>query len=181
MKKINIVFLALALTCFLSGIAFATPETLTSLRAFKGFPVAGVGHGGSLKTAYGTYSVASNPEDGDIFEMCRIPAGATVVGGRFYAFDIDAGTEALDMDVGWAANGSDAADPDGLLNAGVLTGDAVDGVKPESGTSMPLGGVLLVSGKKQFAKETVIQIEANVAANSFSAGVIGLIVHYLMD
>jgi len=176
-------FIFLILCIFAPNQSFATPETLTSTRANAGFPVAGVGHGGSLKTAYGTYTVPAAVEDGDIFELCRIPAGAIVVGGRFYADDLDAtsGTAALDIDIGWAANGSDAADPDGLLNAGTLSGDAVTGVKPEAGTSMPFGGVLLTAGKKEFAKETVIQAEVNTAAATFTPGIIGVIVNYLMD
>ena len=179
-------FVFLILCIFAPSQSFATPETLVSVQGVAGYPVYGRGQAGNLKTAYGTYAVAANVEDGDIFQLCRIPAGATVIGGRFYADDLDTGAtaETLDMDVGWAANGVDAADPDGLLNAGTLTGDAVTGVKPETGTSMPFGGVLILSGKKTFSEETVIQVEVNTGvsdAGGFSAGTIGVMVHYSME
>jgi hypothetical protein len=183
-KFMSVVFLALAMIALtLPSMVFATAETLIGTRGAAGFPVYGKGQAGNLKTAYGTYAITAAVEDGDIFQLCRVPAGATVIGGRFYAGDIDATTEtaALDMDVGWASNGSDAADPDGLLDGGTLTGDAVVGVKPETGTSMPFGGVLITSGKQAFAAETVIQVEVNTAAASFAAGSIGVIVHYSMD
>ena len=142
MKIFKLMIVALILL-IVPSLAFGTAETLVGTRASAGIATAGVGIGGSCKVAYGTYTVAAAVEDGDIFQLCKIPRGAIVIGGRFYADDLDTGAEALDMDVGWAANGSDAADPDGLLNAGTLTGDAVTGVKPETGTSMPFGGVLI--------------------------------------
>lgn len=179
MKKLFTLILMLAL--IVPSVAFATAETLTGTRGGSGFPAFGRGQAGDMKIAHGQYALTANVEDGDIFELCVIPPGATIVGGRFYAYDIDAGVETLDMDVGWAANGTEAADPDGLLNAGVLTGDAVTGVKPETGTSMPLGGVLITAGKASFTERTTIQVEANAAANSFSAGTIGVVIFYTMD
>lgn len=181
-KMIGLLALVFMVLCmFAPSNVFATAETLVGTRGVAGFPVYGKGQAGNLKTAYGVYNVTANVEDGDIFQLCRIPAGATVVGGTFYASDLDTGTEALDMDVGWAANGTDAASAAGLLNAGVLTGDAVTGYKPETGTLMPFGGVIMAFGKYTFSEETIIQVEANVAANSFSAGYIGVVIKYLME
>lgn len=156
-------------------------ETLTADRAKSGFPVGGIGEAGTLKVATGTYNVAANVEDGDIFEMCKLPANAVVVGGWFYADDLDTGAEALDMDIGWAANGNESADPDGFGNLGVLTGDAVTGYKPEVGTSMPLGGVLITDGPQKFTAETTIQVEANAAATTFAAGPMTVVVYYFID
>ena len=56
-------------------------ETLTADRAKASFPVAGKGDVGNVKFAYGVYELAANVEDGDIFEMCRVPKGAVVVDG----------------------------------------------------------------------------------------------------
>lgn len=56
-------------------------ETLTSTRAAASFPTFKYHASGVLCCAYGTYEIAANVEDGDIFEMCKIPAGATVVDG----------------------------------------------------------------------------------------------------
>lgn len=155
-------------------------ETLTSAQAAVAYPVYGAGPAGNVKCAYGTYTIAANVEDGDIFEMLKLPKGAVVISGHLYAGDLDTGVESIDMDVGWAANGVDAADPDGFGNFGVWTGDAVTGYKPETGTSMPLGGVLITAGPKTFSADTTIQIEANAAAATFAAGTVSLIIYYLL-
>ena len=155
-------------------------ETLTAARASAGFPVAGKGEAGTVKFAYGTYEIAANVEDGDIFEMCRVPAGALVVDGFVRADDLDTGTEALDMDIGWAANGTDAADPDGFGNLGVWSGDAVTDIKPEAQIFYPFNGVLK-DGPKEFAAETVIQLEANAAANAGGTGTVFVGVYYVLD
>lgn len=156
-------------------------ETLTATRAASTFPVAGDGMAGNMKVATGTYELAANVEDGDIFEMCRVPANAVVVMGWVYGDDLDTGTEALDMDVGWAGNGTDAADPDGFGNLGVWSGDVVAGIKPEAGIHYPFSGVLYTGGPKKFAAETTIQVEANAAANAGGTGTLTVVVLYFID
>lgn len=163
------------------------PETLTSTRAVDGFPVASYAGAGVLMCAYGQYTIGAAVEDGDIFEMCWVPAGARIVGGMFYGADIDTGTEALDMDLGWAANGGsgtyDAADPDGLGNLGTLTGDAfaAGNVSPIAGLMYPLSGVMAAGVLPFFTKKTLIQIEANTASNAGHTGLISLVVYYVVD
>lgn len=156
-------------------------ETLTSKQAQASAPVGGPGDAYNLKVAVGVYEIAANVEDGDIFEMCKIPAGAVVVGGHVMGDDLDTGIEALDMDIGWASNGTDAADPDGFGNLGVWTGDAVTGIKPEAGIYYPFAGVLYTGGPKKFAAETTIQIEANVAAATGGTGTVTVVVYYYID
>lgn len=156
-------------------------ETLTATRAQTGFPVSGVGPASQLLVATGTFEIAANVEDGDIFEMCKVPANAVVVMGWIYGDDLDTGTEALDMDVGWAANGTDAADPDGFGNLGVWSGDAVTDIKPEVSIFYPFGGVLRSDGPKKFSAETTIQVEANAAANSGGTGTMSVVVLYFID
>lgn len=153
-------------------------ETLTSTRAASTFPVYKPSGAGAVAFQYGTYEIPAAVEDGDIFEMCRIPAGAVVIDGFVRADDIDTGTEALDMDVGWAANGTDAADPDGFGNLGVWTGDA-SAQKPEVQIHFPFNGVLK-DGPKTFAAETVIQLEANAASNAGHTGTVYVGVYYLV-
>jgi hypothetical protein len=131
-------------------------------------------------TAYGEINITANPADGDIYEIVKLPKGATVVGGYIQAVDLDTGTEALDMDIGWAANGVDAADPDGLGNLGVLTGDAAANIKPEVGLFKVLGGVLFATGPKTFGAETTIQVEANAAADAGGTGKMWIVIHYVM-
>jgi len=156
-------------------------ETLTATRAATGFPVAGEGLAAGLQVATGTYEIAANVEDGDIFEMCKIPNNAVVVMGWMYGDDLDTGIETIDLDVGWAANGTDAADPDGLGNFGVITGDAVTGIKPEASIWMPLGGVLRTGGPKKFSAETTIQVKANAAAATGGTGTLTVVVLYFID
>lgn len=152
-----------------------TAETLTADRAKSTFPVFNppVG-GGHVLAAWGKYSVAANVEDGDIFELCKLPPGATVLGGWFWASDMDTGTEALDIDIGWAANGAETADADGFVNAGVLTGDPITDFLA-AGNVRPFN---MSAGPITFTNETVVQAEANVAAATFAAGTIYVVVFH---
>ena len=162
-------------------------ETLTADRAAASFPVFQPIGAGLVCAAHGTYAIAANVEDGDIFEMCKLPAGAVVLGGQFYGADLDTNaTETLDLDIGWAANGGsgtyDSADPDGLGNFGVLTGDAfaAGNVSNVTGLSYPLAGLLATGVLPTFTKETTIQVEANAAAATFAAGSISVVVYYVV-
>lgn len=155
--------------------------TFTADRAASTFPVYG-GTYGNLRVAHGTIEIGANPADGDIYELCKVPAGATVVGGWLMGDDLDTGTETLDMDIGWAANGVDAADPDGFGNLGVLTGDAfaAGNVANVAGLYYLLQGVLLTGGPKTFAAETTIQVEANAAAAAGGTGTLSIVVLFVL-
>lgn len=161
-------------------------ETLTSTRAGDNFPVFKANGAGLVCAAYGSYTIGAAVEDGDIFEMCKVPAGAVILGGMFYGSDIDTGTETLDMDLGWAANGGtgtyDAADPDGLGNLGVLTGDAfaLGNVSPVAGLMYPLSGLFATGVLPTFTRETMIQVEANAASAAGHTGTISLVVYYVV-
>lgn len=157
--------------------------TLTATRAASTFPVYGGTHG-NLRVAYGTYEIAANPTAADIVQMVRLPAGAVVVGGWVFGDDLDTGTEALDFDIGWAANGGsgtyDSADPDGFGNLGVVDGDTVSQLKPVAGIYYPLQGVLFADGPVTFTKETTIQLVFNVAAATGGTGTISITVLYVV-
>jgi hypothetical protein len=152
--------------------------TLTADRAKSTFPVYKSGGAGALCSAWGKYTLAANPTAADIIEFVRLPAGAVVVGGYLRGEDIDTGTETLDIDIGWAANGVEAADPDGFGNFGVITGDAVTEWKPEVSIFLPLNGVLK-SGPVSFTNETIVQGVVNAAAQAGGTGVLWLRVDYL--
>lgn len=154
--------------------------TLTATRAAAGFPVAGHGFGGALKVAYGSYTLAANPTANDIIQFCRVPKGATVVGGWLMGADIDTGTETFDLDIGWQANGDEVADPDGFGNFGVLSGDVITELKPVAGIYNPLQGVLLTAGPKTFNAETVIAGTVIAAANAGGTGVLTVVVLYAL-
>lgn len=152
--------------------------TFTATRAAATFPVAQAHTAGTLSAAYGTIALSTNLVDGDIWQMCRVPKGAIVIGGWLHAEDLDTGGEAVDFMCGWAANGDEIADPNGLLLAGTKTGDISVHLDVAS-TWMPLQGVLLTAGPKTFSAETIIQVEANTAATTFAAGQLTVCVLYL--
>jgi hypothetical protein len=136
--------------------------------------------GGELACAYGAIAVTANPVAADVYQMCRVPKGAVVVGGMIYSGDLDTNaTETLDLDVGWAANGVDAADPDGFGNLGVMGTDTVAGIKPESGYQFPFGGVLITGGPVAFAEETVVTVTCVATAATFAAGTLAVVVYYV--
>ena len=153
--------------------------TFTATRAASTFPVAQSVSGAGMCVAHGTIEVAANPVADDVYQMCRLPKGAVVVGGWIRSDDLDTNaTETLDLDIGWAANGVDAADPDGFGNLGVLGTDTVAGIKPEAGYNYPLGGVLITDGPKTLAAETVVTVTCVATAATFAAGTLSVVVFY---
>lgn len=174
-------FLIIAMLFVMPGLAWGTAETLTSTHGSSTFPVYGSGMAGTVKVAYGTYDIAAVVEAGDIFEMCRIPAGATVIGGWFTGDDIDTGTETLELDVGWAANGVESLDADGFGDLGVITGDAITDLKAAASIYYPLQKTIFTDGPKSFSAETVIQITAVAASHGGHTGTISLVILYTMD
>lgn len=162
-------------------------ETLTGNFAKAKVPPFGHGYGGALYVAHGHYDVAANVEDGDIFELFRTPGKFLAIMGLFQADDIDTGTEALDIDIGWAANGAGSstftdvdgteytnaagsASASGLLNAGVLSGDGVLDVLTAGSNWRPI----VMPTPKFFYAPTLIQAEVNAAAGTFTAGTISV-------
>jgi len=154
-------------------------ETLAGTRSTATFPQGGAGPAFGVQAAWGTITVDASSEDGDIWQLCRLPAGATVIGGWLTGIDGDSGIEALDIDIGWAANGVDAADPDGFGDLGTWTGDA-SATKP-TGNFFNLAGVLQTVGPKTFTAETIIQAETNTAAATGVAMELTVVVLYLFN
>lgn len=152
--------------------------TLTGPRAASTFPVPGLPEQGTLGVAWGYYN-ATSALGADTIEFCKVPAGATVIGGYFQAADIDTGTETLDIDIGWAANGTDAADTDGFGNYGVLDGDAVSQFRPVAGIYYPFINIVQDSSFKTFSAETKIIGTVNATANMGGTGYLKVVVFYV--
>lgn len=153
---------------------------IASVRAAADFPVFQPTGAGIMGAAYGTFNILTNPTAADILTECKVPP-CTVIGGEVYGADLDTNaTETLDFDVGWAANGAEAADPDGFGNFGIVTGDAVVGIKPEVGIWMPLGGVLRTAGPQAFTRETTIQVVFNVAAATGGTGFLTVVIKFIV-
>lgn len=154
--------------------------TYTTNEAQSYASVPGVGMG-ALQIATGTLELGTAISANDVLEFLRVPAGANIVMGWLYGDDLDTGTETLEIDIGWAANGVESADADGLLDSGVISGDAVTGIKEETGIWRPLGGKLLTDGPQQFSAETVIQGDVVAGPNSGGTGTLTLVVVYFVD
>jgi hypothetical protein len=143
---------------------------------------------GVVHSAVGRIDVAVNPVDGDIYELATIPAGALVISAEFWTGGLDeSSTEDVDIDFGWAANGggvetytaSDgtvytnafgSASADGFVNAGIHV--------EEGNYDQSLNFAL--AGFKFASRETTVQAEANVAAETFAAGPISCRIDYII-
>jgi hypothetical protein len=90
---------------------------------------------------------------------------------------MDTGTEALDLDVGWAANGAEDADADGFCNSGVLSGDAITDLVAAGINYRPFP---MAAAPLTFTKTTTVQAEANAAAATFASGTIFVVVYYVV-
>lgn len=163
--------------------------TFTSARAAAGIQPYKAHGDGFLQAAYGTYEITINPVIGDLYKMCKLPAGAVVIGGFFYMDDIDTNaSETIDLDVGWPANGGsgtyDSADADGLGNLGVMPGDAstLPNIANATGNQIILPSPHFGNGDLPFfTKETTIQIEAIAVAATFAAGAVSVVILYVVD
>jgi hypothetical protein len=155
--------------------------TLVAAKAAPSAPTPGTPiPNGVLGVAWGYYSVTAAPTAADIINICKLPAGATVIGGFVQASDLDTNaTETLDIDVGWAGNGTDSADPDGFGNFGVLTGDAVGEFRPVAGIYLPLVNIIQDAGFKTFAAETTVTVTFTGTTATLTAGVIKVVVFYV--
>lgn len=154
--------------------------TFTATRAAANFPVTKPS-AGSAGVAWGTIEVAVNPIALDVYQMCRVPKGAIVTGGYIYSDDLDTNaSETLDLDIGWAANGVDAANSSGFGNLGPLLTDTLAGIKPEAGYQFPFGGKLITDGPQAFAAETIITVNCVATAATFAAGTLSVVVNYIV-
>lgn len=123
--------------------------------------------GGRVKCLYDEYTSAGALTSGDIIKMGKLPMGARIVGASLYT--TDHGTTGT-VTVGWAANGVEAADADGIftttdINAAAALFDMSEQVAAGFG--------------QKFSAETQIQIE--LTANTTAAGSLKLAVFYVVD
>jgi hypothetical protein len=154
--------------------------TTTNARAAASFPAyKGLG-AGNLCAAYASVDLAANVSAADVIEMCKLPAGAVVLGGFLRMEDIDTNaSETLDVDVGIIGNGVEATDSDAFGNFGAAgAGDPVTGYLPEGGTLYPLHGTLK-DGPVTLTRDTVVSITFVAVAATFAAGTITVVVHYV--
>ena len=127
--------------------------------------------GGLLTCLFGTITLAAAQAANDTVNLFKMPKGFTPMFGFVMGDDIDTGTEAYDFDVGVAGN------TDKFGNFGVVTGDAVAGIKPEVCIWMPLAGELCTEAPAEVLVETDVILTVNAAAQAGGTGTINV---YLM-
>lgn len=126
---------------------------------------------GVVHSVCATFEIGAALAADDVIKMLRLPAGCTVIDGFLRATDIDTGTETLDIDWGWAANGTEAADEDGFGNLGIWTGD--------SNNDFAIGNIYWSAGPKFFTNQTDIQLDVNAAAAAGGTGKIWMKLDYV--
>lgn len=150
---------------------------------------------GDTKTWFGRYNFGTVVvEDGDIRRALILPRRSLVVGGELWTGDLDSGTETIDFDVGWTANGAGSAtytipgtsltftnaaataSATGFINSGVLTGDAITDLVAAGVNYRP---VPLPTGPLYFAEDTTIQFEVNAPSATPADAQAWLILRYL--
>lgn len=153
-------------------------QTFVGARAAADFPVYKTHGAGTLQVARGEFTLTEVPEVGDIWQLCKLPAGAVVLGGYFAATDIDTGTETLDIDLGWAGNGAETADPDGFGNFGLISGDSpgVDVTNGVVATQRNLG----FTSPPTFTRETIVQAQCVAVAAAGGTGKLAAVIHYVV-
>lgn len=152
-----------------------------STRAADDFPLF-AGHGGAnVKYAGDVYTIGTALEANSTVDICHLPKGAKILGGYLFGTDLDTGTEALEIDVGTRAKGTDyndsSADPDKLLNSGVLSGDAVAEHVPVAQLCVhiqPPGGPL------ELTVDTTVFLTFTAAAAAGGTGTVGLQLFYVV-
>lgn len=150
---------------------------VAATRAASGFPVFRPG-AGLMGVAWGTYTHATNLAATTVIEYCRVPKGATIVGGYWCATDLDTnGTEEINIDIGYASNGVDVADTDAFGNLDVLTGD-VSVHLTVAGIWVPFQGVLITAGPLTLNAETVLSALVNVDAATGGTGQSTMVAYY---
>lgn len=173
-----------------------TAETLTGARAAASVQPAANNFVGVPHVAWGHYSIAVTAlEDGDIFKLCKLPRNSLVLGGIWNIADLDTGSEAVDIDLGWADNGGGSATftgsdgttytnmydgsaaADGFVNAGVLTGDVITDLLA-AGNNVRI--LPMTNGPIYFSEETTVQAEVNVAQATGQAGVTHVMLFYVV-
>lgn len=156
---------------------------------------AGHGFHGNAKIAFGKYTYGTAPSANDLANLCKLPKNSLVVWGFMATDDIDTGTEALEIDVGFTANGGSTAtytDSTGttwtnnnngsasataFIDSGVLTGDTVTDLMAAMNWR-PLQGIK--TGPMFFSEETVVQAKITAAANAGGTGTVYVCLFYML-
>lgn len=123
---------------------------------------------GQIKVAYDEFSPAAAITINSVIKMMKLPAGARVIDVLIKTTDL--GSAGV-FDVGWEANGVEAADADGFFAALDVNTAAINKLMAATAA---VDGVF-----KKFSAETQISITVTTATTA--AGKIQLAVFYIVD
>lgn len=157
-----------------------------SSNQYTGLQPAGHGLQANVKAWFGKYTYSSAPSANDLANMFKLPKNCLTLWGFVATDDIDTGTETLDIDIGFTANGggsatvttsdgttwtnaASSADAVGFVNGGVFTGDAITDIAPAGTNWRPF---MHATGPKFFSEETVVQAKITAAANAGGTGTV---------
>jgi hypothetical protein len=146
--------------------------TVSAARSSTSVPVFAPAGGGAVGFAWGVYEIASALSKDDIIEFCRIPP-CHVIDGFLRADDIDTGTEALELDVGYSGAAT------AFLDSGVLTGDVIAGHVSVASINAHFTG--LKDGPIAITSETLVIGTVTAAANAGGTGTVYCGVYYVVD
>ena len=148
-------------------------------------PIVGHGFAGNVKAWFGKYTIAAALSQNDLINLFYLPKNSLVLWGFMATTDIDTGTETLEIDLGFTANGGGAATltvADGttytnnnsgvasataFIDSGVMTGDTITDLLAGMNWR-PLQGIK--SGPMFFSEKTLVQAKITAAANATGTG-----------
>lgn len=142
--------------------------------AYDSSPVVKIGASelyGKVRRSYDSYTLGAELSINDTIRLFKLPKGARLVDARLVA-PSDGTTGQLD--VGWEANGVDAADQDGIF-AGASEGDTGGGA-----VDSKLAGTA-AGWNKKFGAETEILITAAEATTASNGDTIEVEVFYIVE
>lgn len=168
--------------------------TNVGTRALATRQAAAAGWSQNLKSAWGTYEIASIAATGEIYQLCKLPKGAAVVGGYLFGDKLDSigtGSSLCSVNIGVNQNIITIADNTTVTSASTSTAlgasfalgsDAAAQVwKPESGVrNVPLGGLLLTNGPFVMQDDGAAYVTITSSILALTTGTLGLRVDYYM-
>ena len=127
---------------------------------------------GRLRRSYAVYTLPAATEfaEADVVYMMKLPAGARISSAHFVATDdLTSGI----CKIGWAANGTDAADDDGIF---AVASCDFGNANIDATMSRALAG-----WNKKFAAETDITMTITEASNASTGNSFYLEIYYTLD
>lgn len=123
---------------------------------------------GRVRRLYDSYTLGAELAVNDVIKAGVLPSGAKIVDARIVA---PADSAAGIVNMGWASNGKDAADPDGLFVGADFGGAALD-----SKMSAVVAGY-----NKELQAETELELVCTEATTDSTGNVLQWEVYYIVD